>query len=157
MNQGYVLGMSRIDVHTVNRDNSLNTSMDTFRLEVRRKVILDCNGDSSKSAKLSYRSANGCFVHGTTVASSVIKIKRVKALDASGTSNPQASAEYGMFFENRLIGLLGEFVCRDTEVGKRFQEYSSDGKTALSKTHVVAGCTLPQFVNGTIKQVITLK
>jgi hypothetical protein len=63
----------------------------------------------------------------------------------------------GIFYQNQLIGATDDFICRPSENGRRFQEFSEDGKTQLSRAYSVVGCSLPQMVNGKFgKNVITL-
>jgi hypothetical protein len=163
MNPGYVLAVSRVMEYSVGRDNSTTESIKNWRLEVRKTIDIACvneNGENLHDNRNVFKlwGKETCFKHDPSgpKASSDFKLKTIKAISEDGTL--AANVSDGIFFENALIGASEDFICRDTEIGRRFQEFSDDGKTPTSKIYSVVGCDLPQLVNGKFTgKVITLK
>jgi hypothetical protein len=163
MNPGYVLAVSRVMQYSVGRDNSTTESTKNWRLEVRKIIETSCTNEEGENLHdnrnvFKFWGKETCFKHDPsfTKPSSDFQIKTLKEISEDGTIAENTSS--GIFFQNELIGALVDFICRDTEIGRRFQEFSNDGKTPSSRTYSVVGCDLPQLVNGKFTgKVITLK
>ena len=163
LNPGYVLTVSRVIQYSVGRDNSITESTKNWRLEVKKLNEVGCkdpNGDDRHDNRKVFKfhfSGDTCWElkKDASLPSSDFQLKTLKAISSDGTI--AANMSNGIFYQNQLVGATDDFICRPTEIGRRFQEFSEDGKTQVSRTYAVVGCTLPQMVKGKFgKNVITL-
>lgn len=126
---------------TVNASNeTIEGPIDNGFVEIRRRIPCADNTGSACAERL--QDAHGVFAYGSVVAKDAVTFK--------------ASKDYtGIFFKGQLIGILGESLCRDSQIGKDYVFPVRTGSTEL-RTYAMVGCKLPQMVNEKYSSIILM-
>jgi hypothetical protein len=137
----FLLSMSWTRTLSVNANNEIeDRHIENGFIEIRNRV--SCPDKKTAGCANVFEDNKGDFSYGSVVAKDAVTFKRNKE-------------DTGIFFKDHLIGVLGESVCRDSEIGKTYVFPLRAGSTE-ERTYTMAGCSLPQMVNGRFSSIIPL-
>ena len=152
LNPGLLLVISYEKTLTADAENQItNLGPVRNRIEIRKQKLVECKDATNKAGYYRDRDTGKCYTYGDMVLSEEISVRKG---EFKYREDLVAIAE-GVFYKGQLVGLFGEFICRDSEIGKTGTFEVSPGSQD-KRSYSVVRCNIPGAVNGKVSSVVVL-